>query len=153
MTCCSYIRLCAADQSETHWTSTASGHQWSGYDIPKAAGITESKLHGTWQQQQNAWGCSIRHLRSLHTWSCRFVHNFGIDVHNISSFGVWVQLPDYTGISKKSNNPIGTKINMSGIVGNFFIIFTVFTEEESGYISCKFLCNISLHSDIIHIWT
>jgi len=43
------------------------------------------------------------------------------------------------------------KFDISGIEVNFFIKFTVFTEEDSGHISCIFYCNISLHSEIITI--
>jgi len=43
------------------------------------------------------------------------------------------------------------KFDISGMVVNFFAIFTAFTEEDSGHITCKFHCNIWLHSKIITI--
>ena len=43
------------------------------------------------------------------------------------------------------------KLDISGIVVNFFVKFTTFSEEDSGHISCKFHCNIWLHSKIITI--
>ena len=73
----SYIQLFAAGQSESCCTSSVSGKQRSWCDIPKTRCLTKGCLCWTWQQQQNAGGCSICHLHSLHTWSCRFVHNLG----------------------------------------------------------------------------
>jgi len=46
---------------------------------------------------------------------------------------------------RQKSNPLG-KVDISGIMVNFFAKFTVFSEEDSGHISCKFHCNIWLHS-------
>jgi len=43
------------------------------------------------------------------------------------------------------------KFDISGTEVNFVDIFTAFAEEDSGHISCKFHCNIWLHSKIIII--
>ena len=63
----------------------------------KTTCITEGKLRSrTWQQHQNYGRCSIRHLNPLHTWSCWFVHNCGVSVSNIFSFGTEVRPQHYT---------------------------------------------------------
>ena len=44
------------------------------------------------------------------------------------------------------------KFDISGVVVTFVAKFTAFIEEDSGHISCKFLCVIWLHSKIITIY-
>jgi len=60
----------------------------------------------------------------------------------------WNQLMQHDAVSimsstgrTKNRNPLG-KIDISGIVVNVFAKFTVFTEEDSGHLRCKFHYNI-----------